>query len=372
MPRTVPPPRPLPSLAGAVSVGTGRVLIAALLAAPLCLSALPGPSARADISGGPATAAGEDPVPPPVIRDSWQRRWNTVEVSVRSDAPHWTLRSCPTAEDPEGSTVHAQGTGPKEVRVVVVPAFSWELVDRTEPVTFCAQAISDDGAGRTSLPVRTSVDLTIAPRFTQPGRDPASPDHGQDIEAGSWHRSSHQAAWGAPYGNQYVYEQAVPGVPVDVRRRSYPRGPWIWMGRFTTGRDGAFTAGYRHDGDTEIQVCRPETRCGTVLKDRIYGTTARVLSSAPATVRRNTTFPVYATILPRYAGRPVILCENHGPRDCRPRSTRRTDARGRVVFSVAAGSKRTSRSFRVWSPTHNGIYGEGGWTLARTRNVRIR
>jgi hypothetical protein len=118
-------------------------------------------------------------------------------------------------------------------------------------------------------------------------------------------------------------------------------------------------------------VCRPGTWCRTVLDHRIHGTTATVLASAPATARRNTTFPVYATILPRYAGRPVYLCENHGPGDCWQRSVKRTDARGRVVFSVHSGSKRTSRSWRVWSPTHYRFYGDG-WDVARPHNVRIR
>jgi len=325
MPRTVPPLRPSASLPGSVDRRAGRVLLAVHLTAPLCLPVLP---VRADTTGSPTATGGQEPVPPPVIRDAWQRSWNLVDVPVRSDALHWTLRSCPTADDPEGSTVHARGSGPRDIRIVAVPAFSWDLVDSTEPMTFCAQAVSDDGSGRTSLPVRASVDLTIAARFTQRYQDPASPYYGQDAAAGSWNRSWHQAVWPAPYGPRFLSDQAVRGVPVEVRRRSYPRGPWIWMGRFTTDGGGAFTVGYRHYGDTEIQVCRPGTGCGTVLEDQIHATKATVLSSAPAVARRNTTFPVYATVLPRYAGRPVLLCENFGPRDCRPRSTRRTDARG--------------------------------------------
>lgn len=330
------------------------------------------PSGGAGATGTPAPAADDVPVPPPVIQDAWQSTWSSVRVMVRSDAPHWTLRSCPTASDPQGSTVHAQGTAPKEVTVTFVKAFDWSLVDDPPITTLCAEAVSDDGAGRTSTATRTWVDVSSVPRIRAVDDSYSPLSYVPYVPAGRWAQTWFQATWNPPYRGGPLYETAVRGVPLEVRRRSLPSGQWIWMGRFTADRDGMIAVGYRHDGDTEFQACRPGTRCGTVLRSQRYGTKATVYSSAPATARRNTTFPIYATVLPRYAGRPVQLCENHGPHDCRAVSVRRTDANGRVVFRVHAGAKRTSRSWRVCSAgVHHGILGDTCST-APVRNVRIR
>ncbi|MDQ1293057.1 MAG: hypothetical protein QG608_938 [Actinomycetota bacterium] len=330
---------------------------------------LTGPPAAADDTASPTASA--DAVPPAVIQNAWQQTWNTVQVRVRSDARHWTLRSCPTAQDPGGSTIHAQGTQPSQVSVAVVESFDWSLMDRSEPVTFCAEAVSDDGAGHTGPPTRTTVDLQITPGVRAVIDRYAPLTFVPHPAAGNWNQARFQVSRQSSYGKWYEDERVIPGVPLEVRRRQVPGGPWIWMGQFTTDSNGMIAVGYRHDKHTEVQVCRPDTRCATVLDSQLYGTMATVSSSAPTTARRNRTFPVYASVLPRYAGRSVHLCENQGHQDCRLRSIKRTDSHGRVVFSVPAGSVRTSRSFRVWSPTADDILGKN-WDKAPIHNVRLR
>jgi hypothetical protein len=261
---------------------------------------LTGLPAAADDTASPTTSA--DAVPPAVIQNAWQQTWNTVRVQVRSDAPHWTLRSCPTAQDPGGSTIHAQGTQPSQVAVTAVESFDWSLMDRSEPVTFCAEAVSDDGAGHTGPPTRTTVDLQIS------------------------------------LGIRAVLDRYAPLTFV-----AHPAAGKRNEARFQAARQLPF-------GERSLEK--------------------RVIS-APTSARRNRTFPVYASVLPRYAGRSVYLCENQGHHDCRLRSIKRTDSHGRVVFSVPAGSVRTSRSFRVWSPTADDVLGKNR-DKAPIHNVRLR
>jgi len=121
----------------------------------LAPAVVPGTEARADPpSGSPValappavpnatgTAGGE--VPAPVVLLPQQVQWNTVRVTVRSQAPHWTLRACSGDGGSEPAETYAEGTGERTVDVHLVEEFDWSLMDGPTHRTSCAEAVSDD------------------------------------------------------------------------------------------------------------------------------------------------------------------------------------------------------------------------------------
>jgi len=347
------------------------LLLAVALSALTALPVLPVPPATARTPAVPGTTGTADPaVPAPVVREIWQGAWNAVMIDLVSTAPGWTLRSCPTDQDPVGEVL-ARGTGSQAVTVRLAEVFDWELVDAPPVTTFCGLAVADDGAGGTSAATRTTVDVDFTPYVTAMTYDTECPwDKERPVGAGTWHRARFRARRPLVRGGELLGTLPVPGVPVEARLRTRRSDPWTSLGTFTSDADGYFYVGYRHDNDTEVQVCRPGTGCATEFDWRWYQTYATVRATSVPVVGRRKNFPVYATVLPRYGGRPVHLYEHVASGGLRLLSTRKTSDNGTLIFWVPSGTDRGVRTFELRSPAHNHVLGNF-WGPVPVLRVRV-
>jgi hypothetical protein len=327
------------------------------------------PPAFAEQSPSPSPTSSTASVPAPTVRRTWQEGWNTVKIDVQSQAPHWTVRPCPTAQDP--GLFHAEGSGSEVVTVVLAKTFSWDLVDDPPLTTFCAEVVADDGAGGTSSPSRASAEVDFAPRVTGMTFDTWCPwDREPAVRAGSMARPRFRAYQSVHMPENRYKDFPVPGVVVEARMKLRGSTTWTGLGEFTTDSQGFFHIEYRHDTTTDIELCRPGSGCGNPLESRRYGTFAAVYASSVKSVARNRTFPVYGTVLPRYAGRPVHLCQRVTSTSCTVLEVKKTDAQGRVVFAVRSGTQPGYRSFKLLSPYHNQIAGNT-WGEVPVVTVRV-
>ncbi|MDQ1293039.1 MAG: hypothetical protein QG608_920 [Actinomycetota bacterium] len=252
------------------------------------------------ISTGPSPRGASPDVPEPVVLQPKQVQWNMVRVSIRSEAPHWTLRSCATTNVP--ATEYAEGAGPRTLDIPLVEKFDWALMDGPTERTFCAEAVSDDLAGHTSGTIRTTLDTNIRVYFRPMPYDTycPSPHYGNPIRTGSWNRGRFMAMWGG--------ERGAAGIPVEAQyQQPADSGTWKSVGQLTSDASGFIYIGYRHDRDTNVRVCRPGTGCSQLAGEEwIYYTRAVAYASSAPSVHHGYRFPLFVTVLPRYAGREVL------------------------------------------------------------------
>jgi len=306
--------------------------------------------------GAPAAADPSAEVPEPVVLQPRQVQWNTVRLTVRSQAPHWTLSACPAVDATSPAEVYAEGTGERTVDVHLVEEFDWTLMDGPTHRTFCAEAVSDDLNGRTSNTVRTTLDVNIKVTVLPMTFDTYCPfgHYEPGTRAGTWKRARFKAVWGN--------EQPVAGVTIEAQYRQPTRtGTWRSVGELTSDNSGYLYVGYRHDQNTDVRICRPGTGCSVLAGEEWgYPTIATVLASSSSSVHRGYRFPVFVTVLPRHAGRDVLVSERQVRGKwtswvLRGRAT--TNAGGSAVVRIPGTTHRGVRVFKVLSPRDGHAYG---------------
>jgi hypothetical protein len=365
-------------------------LATAVLAA--ALGAAPGTNAWGDPVPGPTSSPVGSPAPAdspsptastaaspsgtsegiaePVVEQPRQVQWNMVRTSVRSSAPHWTLRACPTADAPAPTEIYAEGTEARTLDIPLVDKFDWALMDSPTERTFCAEAVSDDLAGHTSGTVRTTLDADIGVEVLPMTYDSYCPfeHYEQAIRAGTWNRARFKAVWGN--------EDAVEGATVEAQyRQPSGSGTWKSVGQLTSDASGFLYIGYRHDQNTDVRICRPDTGCSQlVAQEWSYPTIKTVYASSAASVPRGYRFPLFVTVLPRHVGTDVQVFE----RQVRGttvtwvmRGRASTAANGKAVVKIQAGSRRGVRVFKVFSPRDDQAHGNV-WGVVPQVRVTIR